>query len=530
MKEIKELKLEELSLEQKIGQLLVARKITDTSDPTNREFVYEMLEKRCVGGIQVACDENAEREIAEIKHHADYPLLICNDMERGYPCGLTIPSMLGLAITGDKELAYQVGAVTAIEAKRIGFNTAWGPVVDFTHGYAECVIPRMLGTNREDVAVLANEIMRGYNDNGLLASAKHWASPYDNVRDTHMFSAESNLTEKDLIEEIAYPYVYIMKNAGLNAVMTDHMRIPNVDPEYPCTMSEKIVGILRSLGHDGLMFTDSFAMIGVLQRYGVKKCYGQAIKAGNDMILPNYRVSYKESYEYLLEAYKEGMFSEERLNEAVCRVLKAQHLVMKEPSAKEPSPYQIECFERINRDSICVIKDESTKTALNKDTKKLFVIMTENYYLNDNGVPYEIDIGGGVNSKNINAVKESILKRFPNSEILEMCQYPSTQQIERICTAATNADEVVYITFVTTRAYQAGEHLTENAVGVIESMSNKVCAVCHLGNPFATEALPHVPRLLVSVGGGEKTVDYMMKALGGEYEPKGIMPLNLNLK
>ena len=61
-------------------------------------------------------------------------------------------------------------------------------------------------------------------------------------------------------------------------------------------------------------------------------------------------------------------------------------------------------------------------------------------------------------------------------------------------------------------------------------MKNKVSAVCHLGNPYALEALPHLPRLLSGVGGSEKTVAYMLAALKGEYEPKGIMPLSLNLK
>ena len=82
---MKELNINELSLEQKIGQLFVVRKLGDTTDPYNREFVYEMMEKGCVGGIQVACDESCDEAIKEIKSHADYPLLICNDMEKGFP-------------------------------------------------------------------------------------------------------------------------------------------------------------------------------------------------------------------------------------------------------------------------------------------------------------------------------------------------------------------------------------------------------------------------------------------------------------
>lgn len=526
---MKELNLNELSVEQKIGQLFVVRKLTDTTDPTNRDFVYEMMEKRCVGGIQVAFD-NCEDEIKEIKSHADYPILICNDMERGFPLSeYTIPSMLALAITGDKELAYQVGAVTAIEAKRHGYNTLWGPVVDYKEGNAHCSIPRILGDNAHDVSELAAEIMRGYIDNGMLASAKHWAGM--NIKfDSHVFTVQSPLTEKDIVEKAAQPYVHLMKTVGLNAVMSGHTMFPKIDDKYPCTLSEKMIGILRGLGYDGLIFTDSFAMMGVLQLYGEENCYGLAIKAGNDMVLPNYRTPFKESYEYMLQAYKNGVFSEERLNEAVARVLRAQHFATKPATATEVSDYQKKCFERIGLDSICVIKDDGIKTALAPDKRKLFVIMTENYYLNNSGTPYEISDNSGINSKNIEEVKKNILDKFPGSEIRVMCQYPSTQQTEQVCSAATKVDEVIYITFVTSGAYRVGENLTENAINIIRSMKNKVSAICHLGNPYAMEMVPHVPRLIFGVGGGAATVANMVSALNGEYEPKGVMPLKLKLQ
>ena len=109
---MKSLNINELSTEQKIGQLMVARGFIDEKD---REFIYEMIEKRALGGIQMSFDPGYENEIREVLSHCDYPLLVCADMEKGFPRGKhKIPSVMALSMLGDEELAYQFGAVTAI--------------------------------------------------------------------------------------------------------------------------------------------------------------------------------------------------------------------------------------------------------------------------------------------------------------------------------------------------------------------------------------------------------------------------------
>ena len=93
---MKGLNINELTLEQKIGQLFVVRNYVDEED---RAFVYEMLKKRAVGGIQVRAVPGCEEETARIREIADYPVLICADMERGFPASpYQIPSMLSLGI------------------------------------------------------------------------------------------------------------------------------------------------------------------------------------------------------------------------------------------------------------------------------------------------------------------------------------------------------------------------------------------------------------------------------------------------
>ena len=527
MKNIKPLKLEELTIEQKIGQLFVVRNYVDDED---RAFVYEMLEKRAVGGVQVRVNEDCMAETARVQSHADYPVLICADMERGFPLSpYQIPSMLSLGITCDEELAYQVGAVTAIEAKRHGYNTVWGPVVDLKNGNAMCKIPRILGSDPDHVAKMGTALLKGYCDNGMVASAKHWPIPLDEVKDGHAFKSLSEMTEQDILDVVIKPYLHAMKEGTLPAVMSGHYFFPKIDDTYPATLSEKLIGILRNQGYDGLIFTDSFAMVGILHRFGAAACYGLAIKAGNDMVLPNYRDSFKTSYNQMLQAFNDGVFTEAQLNEAVRRVIAAQTLTMKEASAPQVSEYQKECIRRVAMDGICLKKDADVPTALDKNTKKLFVVMVENVYRNEDGFVNEISDGVGLEGM-LPQIRQSILSRFPGSQIRVICEFPSVPQTEGVCSASTHADEVIYMTYCSSGAYRIGENLTENVVNMMESMCDKISAVIHLGNPYAMERIPHVPRVIMSVGSNRDSIDNTYAVLAGEYEPKGQMPLNIALK
>lgn len=537
---MKPLNIDKLTLEQKIGQLLMVRGFIDDAD---REYIYEMLEKRCVGAVQVPWNlVDYERDIREIKEHTDYPILIFADMERGFGKGeYSIPSALSLSITGDEELAYQFGAVTAIEAKRNGYNNIGGPVVDMLDGDKMLSLTRSFGSQSDIdyVCRMTNAVLRGETDNGVLGIMKHWPSPADIRLDGHAFPDVSQYTEEDIINKTLVPYVYSMKNGGLGAVMSTHTYIPEIDDTFPASMSEKIIGILRNAGFEGLLMTDSFAMLGILQKFGEKQCYGMAVKAGHDLILPNYRVPFKTAFELLMEAYNEGIFSEERLNEAVRRVITAQNSTMEPKGATEVSEYQKQCFARIAKDSICAINDDGTEMVLSKTSKKLFVLIKQNYYRSGIDVQYEIGFSGGVDDNNIDEIKELINSYFPNSEIAVLNQYPNALQIENMLTKAVYADEVIFITYSGAAAYAMGGEFTPQLVHAMEAAADKLSAIIHVGNPYPLEAVPHYPRILVSVGGRSvnsgtgghtATLDICLSVLAGEFLPKGKLPFKLNLK
>lgn len=526
---MKPLKLEELTVEQKIGLLMVVRGFIDEED---REFVYQMMEKRSIGGIQIPPRlTDYRKEVAGVKAHTDYPILIVSDMENGFPTGeYNIPSAMALSITGDEELAYQFGAVTAIEARRNGYNTVWGTIADLVEGDNMSMIPRSYGGDPQHVSRMTSAVLRGYRDYGMLGGLKHWPNPPDSRRDTHVFDEQTKYTEEDIMSSVIVPYVHAMKQGILGCVMSDHTCYPNIDPVYPATLSEKLIGILRRQGYDGLIFTDSFGMLGVLQNFGEDKCYGLAIKAGNDMVLPNYRVAFKTSYEYLLKAYQDGVFTEERLNEAVGRVIAAQNATLEMTAVEEVTEYQKECFERIRKDSISLIKDDNVPAALDKERRKLFVLVKENYYKDENGLEYEITSAAGIHDKNTDIIKAMILAKFPGSLVEAISQYPNAIEIENICKAAIDVEEVIFLTYASSDCYTLGGDYTPRILHLMDALRKKLTTVIHLGNPYPLEQAPHLSRILISIGGREKSIEYCLSVLNGEYVPKGKLPFSLNLK
>ncbi len=526
---MKALNIDELTVEQKIGQLLMVRGFIDDED---REFIYHMMENKSVGSIQIPPTfMDCEKEIEEIRKHADYPILIFSDMEDGFPTGsCRVPSAMALSITGDEELAYQLGAATAIESTQYGYNMAGGPVVDLLDGDQMLGLSRSFGSDLNHVCKMTSAVLRGEQDYGLIGIMKHFPSPPDIRLDGHVFEDITEYSEQDILDTVMVPYLYAMEHAGLKAVMTTHTYIPKVDDTYPTSLSEKIVGLLRKQGYDGLLITDSFAMMGILQKFGEEQCYGLSVKAGHDIVLPNYRVPFKTAYEYLLNAYRKGVFSEERLNEAVGRVLAAQKSIMEPERTAKLTEYHRECMETIEKESICVIKDESTPAALDKKSRKLFVLAKENFYQDDSGVPYEIMFPAGINDDNIEKVRESILAKFPGSQIRTVNQYPCPQQVEAVLNAALHADEIIFVTFSVTIAYSLGSDLNPRMVYLMKAVKDKLAAVVHLGNPYPLEAAPHFPRTVISIGGRENMIDRCLSVLNGEYVPKGKLPFELNLQ
>ncbi len=521
---IKELKLEELTVEQKIGQLIVARHCIDEEDA---QFVLDMIKKKAVGGVQYDFREKYKDYMEKIKETAEYPLLICADMETGYPIGeYKTPYAMGIASSGDPKIAYDMGRVIAIEAKKTGANCFWGPVADLAAEGAQCKIARCFSDDPEIVSEYAIEMIKGFQDEGMVTTMKHFPGGSDVLSDTHIMTEASSYEIEELLKKDIIPYIRAMKETDLAGIMTGHVLFSKIDNKYITSLSKKVIDIIREAGFDGLIVTDSLAMMAIVNNYGEGDSLGLAIKAGNDMVLPNYRLGYKKSYEYLMNAYNEGIITDERLDEAVARVLKAQKRTLKKASMEEVSEELYNKVKEAHKNSVVAILKDGYEAKLDKDTKKLFVFLCENAYPGIDGTSPEFESRAFYLKERVEENKKKILKEFPNSDALIISEFPHQLEMSKVCVEAQKYDEVIFYLFCKMSSYLGSDGISERIGTLIQANLNKTSAVVHVGNPYEIKKFKDVKRIINAPYGSE-TDEWILKALKGEFVPKGKLPIKL---
>ena len=517
------LRLEDLSTEQKIGMVLCARRCNNEADMT---YTLELIRNHAVGCVQVPINDQTPAIVHAIREAADYPVLIINDMEQGYPrADLPKVSAMTLAACNSKEYlrAFARGIVATSQAD--GFSGTWCPVLDVLRCDGPCSVSRHFGDDPTKVSESAAEISRVFAEHGFVATGKHYPGGNDLPIDTHMAEGSSELTEKELLEFDLVPYLNLMKQKLLPAIMTGHRVFPKIDPDRPASLSKPVIDIIRRQGFDGVAFTDSLAMMGILQKYGEENVMGMAVAAGNDIVLPNYRTSTKDCYEMLLKNYRDGAFTEERLNQAVCRVLALQRFVAeREANRVTLTDRDLECLNNVTRDCITAITDEGVGASLGDPAaRRLFVVLTELGFSEANQA--EITQGKWYFP---NKIADKIRAEFPNSGVAFLPEFATAKDNDRVLTEATKYSEVVFVTFCTTSAYLGTDSLTRRAESLINAMivSGKVSAILHFGNPYAIKPIHHVPRRIFGYNAPESQT-YAIEVLSGKIPALGTLPFDI---
>ena len=519
---MKELKFEELSVEQKLGMLYCARIFSDR----DLEFALGLIKKRALGSVQIM--PTRPEYMKKVLEVADYPIIIVCDTETGFPTSKKQPIPLITLAACDKPEYYEVFAKAIVtEARAAGYNATWNPAIDVMRNKS-LMVYRKLFDDPERVAKAAEVICQVYKRNGYMSCGKHYPGGNDNRYDGHMTSVPSRCTVEDLQNFDLVPYKYLMDRGLLPSIMTRHAVYQNIDPDHAGTMSPKVQRIIRDMGWDGVCWTDSFGMMAVLQKYGEENILGLAIAAGNDIVLPNYRTPAEVTFGHLIENYERGMFSEERLNESAGRVLRLQNELAKIPQAVDVFTEEDQrLYDSIASASITAVCDEGVSITLDKDTKKLFVVVTPNSF-DPNEELLETALGTWYYP---NRIAERIRENFPDAAIEFIPEFPAKPDNERVLVASTKFDEVVFVTYCDTQPYLGTDCLTRRIEAVIDSlnMAGRLSTVVHFGNPTALETLQHVKR---------KIFGYIMPdaqpcaidAIAGKQGAEGTLPFKVNFQ
>jgi len=531
---MKELRIEELSVKQKLGMVLceVIRPIEDYENfDESLEHILELIRNHSLGAVWVI-PSNARREevMKKIRETADYPILIVTDAESGLG-EHTIGRHNALGVTGSEELAYIFGKVTAITARKMGYNVVCSPVLDMVKDWrVTSANIRSLGSDKYQVTKLATAEAQGLHDGGVLTVGKHYPGGVSKFNvDTHMVESPSEATKEELLDYFLYPYLELMKKDLLDGIMASHKKLINIDSEYPTSLSKKVIDIIREQGFDGFSITDALNMMGIKAKYGDTRAKGLCIAAGNDLILPFCTTGM--AYKYLCDCYDEGIITDERLDEAVRRVLEAQHKVLsRTPKFTEITQEDIKAFDRINRDGIYARVDEGFEVPVSQEGKHFFVVLAKNGtdIADDGKVAVDTFSNAWYNPAGI---IEKLEKHFPNSEIRAIYQFPTPAQNMNVFEDSLGYEDVIFITYAEAPAFVGTDHLTRRIVALINAlqMSGRISTVVHFGNPYVLEELLHIPRIIIGgVSGG--SINAALDVLAGDYPAKGVLTYDVNFK
>ncbi|MEZ4907843.1 MAG: glycoside hydrolase family 3 N-terminal domain-containing protein [Saprospiraceae bacterium] len=324
--------LKDMTLDEKIGQLFVLRAQSDWGEK-DAKFFESQIEKYNIGGIIFfkgnILDQgkltNRFQSVSKI------PLLVALDAEWGLGMrlsdGISFPRQMTLGAISDNELVYKMGLEIGRQLKRLGVDINFAPVADInTNPDNPVIYDRSFGDNASNVAEKSVSYMKGLQDAGVIACAKHFPGHGSTIVDSHLDLPKIDKSAQEILDFEIMPFKSLIDN-GVKSVMAAHLQIPSLDntKNIPASLSSKIIGgILRdSLNFDGLVITDAMEMKGVSSYFSSGEASVLAFLAGNDILeLPD---NIAKAFDGIKKAVKKGRISESRLDKSVKRILMAKY-------------------------------------------------------------------------------------------------------------------------------------------------------------------------------------------------------------
>ncbi len=316
-----------MTVEEKLQQLII-----EMPKSTDGEYLKNLVKRQKFGGVRYNNAKSAavREEIRILQENSEIPLLIASNTEAGGngACldGTEVGQQIKIASTGDSRYAYELGRISGIESRAVGCNCCFAPIVDVNMNWRNPIISgRSFGKDPELVLEFAKEYMRGYRQSGGVCIMKHFPGDGVDERDQHLSSSVNSLNVEDWKNTFGRVYRGMIE-AGVHGVMAGHIMLPAYQKAHgkallPATLSKVLLSKLlrKELGFNGLIISDASHMVGLTGAMKRRDILPTSIAAGCDMFL--FTNDYDEDMGYLKAGYERGVITEERLNEAVYRIL-----------------------------------------------------------------------------------------------------------------------------------------------------------------------------------------------------------------
>ncbi len=559
-----------LSIEEKVGQLFMIRLRVGFSGVRNSEYLRlsNSIRKYHIGSLAMSAPpggrflhgDHRYQTVAllnRLQAESKLPLLIAGDFEQGVlPArlfGTTVfPHAMAFGAAGKVVYAEEFGRITAQESRAIGVHWNLFPVADVNSNPANPIIgTRAFGANPAQVGALVAAYIRGARANGMLTTAKHFPGHGNTGTDSHLAVARVD-EDLDLLRAVDLPPFRRAIEAGVDAVMTAHIRVPALDPDpkLVATTSPAIVTDLlkNELGFKGIVVTDALDMAGLTRLYAgnVGRAAVDAFTAGNDVLtMP---ADLDASYRAVLDAVRTGEISRQRLDASVLKILQAKaSLGLQKTRAVDVgaisrlvgSPANVATGQRISDDSITLVRDNGKLLPLKQGASVKNVVLHQRGGQDRHAVLVVV-ICDNVRAEDGRVLEREIRARMPDAKVVYVDPRVAPGRADDVLEAVDQARAVIVAVYIVPSAARSrkvtrgGKHpaslpdSTSALFARILGRATEKTAVLAMGNPYLTDDFPAIQNYICTFSNVTVSEISAARALFGEIPMPGQMPVNLS--
>ena len=510
---------QQLSLDEKIGQLYIVALYNNRGEEEIQK-IRNLVEKEKIGGL-ILMQDNAEKHIQllnEFQGKSRVKMMIGIDGEWGlfqrFPAAHKFPWAMTLGAIQDNSLIYEMTSKIAEDCKRMGIYWDFAPVVDVNTNPANPIIGnRSFGSDINNVIAKGLAYAQGLQDNGVLASMKHFPGHGDTDTDSHLDLpvVSHNLERLNSVELAPFKALLDKKIGG---VMVAHLYVPALEKQsgIPASVSYEVITNLlkKSYQYNGLIITDALNMNAVAKKFPAGELDLRAFKAGNDIMLFSQDVPNGKAL--IKSALEKGEISENRLAESVKKILKTKYLLGLQ-NLKSINSENIN--EDLNNASHAELSEKlySNAITLLKDEKNLLPLSCSEtyYYLPLEEAPFQ----NFVENLNLGTTAKVISKN-------EIAQIPE------------NSTVIVGFHKDNSTAYKSYK-ISQESKDILAELSKKQNVILDVfGSPYALKDvdISKISTVLVSYENNDLSMKASAKAALGKTKISGKLPVivNENLK
>ncbi len=532
----------ELTLREKVGQLIMPWVLGDFAPEgsPSHERVVEYIEEHGIGGVimSVGTPHEVAAKLNDFQQHAKVPLLVAADLETGagfrmngavYMPGTialggatNFPSLMAVGAAGDEDLAYQMGRITAVEARAVGIHVPFAPVLDVNNNPDNPIINvRSFGEDPVEVSRMGTAFVAGIQDYGAIATGKHFPGHGDTDTDSHLALPviRHDRARMDSVELMPFRAAI---DAGMGAIMTAHISVPSLNGgvREPSTLSPMVLtSVLREqLGFDGIIFTDAMDMSAIARRHNAGDAAVRALEAGADVILMPPNV--EQAVEGIVEAVRTGRLTEERIDQSVRRVLGAKAQVGLDQERFVPleqigrlvgTPEHTQVADEIARRSMTILKNGSNLLPL---------IGTRSASVLSISIRRRSDLLAG------RYFNSALRETYPRLRTLDLESGSDDSDYANALRRARGQNLVVVGTY---SSYAGSLDDRDRMAEFIEDLGRLGVphVVVSFGNPYLISGFPETQAYMLAWNGSEASQRAAAGALLGEFDVLGRVPTRI---